>query len=183
MRIRLSIITGLYVIFLISCGPSGKLSYTNTQDPIDIALTDFSQKTRFAKIDSVFLISLHGLDQHPDLKIIRIGKTPGKLLFSSQATIGSVGYLPSRFVEKEGKLYYWCDNKFPLTLEALEVFRKFNLLQDDNGGKIKTPQFYRKDERQRAAHYYFCQSDNLNFKLVFTNLGIGTYEPPKLMCK
>lgn len=41
--------------------------------------------------------------------------------------VGTKGKSLSRFMQKEGKLFFYWNNEYPLTKEALKMFEKFNL--------------------------------------------------------
>lgn len=155
-------------------------------DEIDVvihtALLDFSNNRRLYKKDSVFSIWIYQKDDNEDLLVVSIGRDYSKLLLTDSSKVGSKGKLPSRFIEKDMKLFYWWDDDYSLTDEALAVFQKYNLLQDDEGGLIQVPDF-EIDDAQKDAHYYFCKNDLTKYKRVITNIGIGYYEAPDLKCK
>ena len=87
------------------------------------------------------------------------------------------GKLPTKYVIREGKLFYWWDNNYPVTEEIIAVLWRYNVLQKD----YIIPDFS-SDESQKVAHYYFCKNDLYKYKRVVTNIGLGYYEPPKLKC-
>lgn len=105
-----------------------------------------------------------------------------KFLLTAETKAGGRGKLPSRYVEKDGKLFFWWDNNYPLTEETLAVFNKYHLLQDDEGGKIKFPEFEIDDSR-KGVDYYFCRNNLTKYKKVIASKAIGYYEPPKLGCE
>jgi hypothetical protein len=145
---------------------------------IQNAILDFS-KTRLYKKDTIFSVKTGDMDKN--VLTVRIGKNSTKLLLTANTKVGSHSKLPSRFIEKEGKLFFWWDDDYPLTEEALAIYKKYHLLQDDEGGIITVPDFIINDA-QKAAHYYFCWDDLSIYKKVITNKGIGYYKPPKLKC-
>ncbi len=83
--------------------------------------------------------------------------------------------LPSRFVLKEGKLFFWHDEHFPITNETFILLQKYNLLT--------TSPDYSYDDIQKGADYYFCKNNLSVFKRVTTNAALGFYAPPKMNCK
>jgi hypothetical protein len=150
-------------------------------DAIQISILDFSTVHKLYKKDSVFSVDIKGLVSNKDLMVVGIRKNNRKLLVTKDAKAGSTGKLPSRYFEKDGKLFFWWDDNYPLTEDALAIFNKFNLLQDDKNGAIKIPDFII-DDAQKAAHYYFCKNDIGSYKRIITNKGMGYYEPPSLVC-
>lgn len=168
---------------------------------IQNAILDFSNTCRLYEKDSIFSVSYEDsvyrmvLDKlnNRNYKWIRgeileglvavsIVADYNSFLLTKEIKVGSKGKLPSRYIEKNGKLFYWWDNDYPLTKEALNVYHKYNLLQDDKGGEIKFPNFTI-DDNQKAAHYYFCKENLIKYKKIITNEGIGYYNIPKLNCE
>jgi hypothetical protein len=156
-------------------------SGNNQEDAIQMAILDFSTISKLYKRDSVFSVEIHGLVNNVDLLIVNVGKNNKKLLVTKDAIVGSTGKLPSRCFEKDGKLFFWWDDNYELTENTIALLNKFNLLQDDNNGTIKIPDFII-DDAQKAAHYYFCKEDISSYEKVITNKGIGYYDPPALKC-
>lgn len=154
----------------------------NPNDAIHIAIADFSNNSKLYKKDSIFSVELLGLTNHNDLIVVRIGKNNRKMLLTSEVSVGSKGKLASEYLEKDGKLFFWWDDDRPLTKEAIDVFDRYDLLQDDQGGTLKVPEFII-DDSQLGAHYYFCKFDFSKFKRVITNKGLGYYDPPHLRCR
>ena len=105
-----------------------------------------------------------------------------KFLYTAETTVGSKGKLPSRYIEKDGKLFFWWDDDYSLTEEMLAILWKHNLLCDDTKGLIGLPDFST-NSKLKGADYYFCKNDLSKFKRVVTNIGLGFYKPPKLKCK
>lgn len=180
----------------------------NTKDKaINNAVLNFSNSCKLYKNDSVFSVSfedsvfLLAFDRgasrwyrdkfYDDIVLVSISahriSVPceehcDKFLYTTNTTVGSKGKLPSRYIEKDGKLFYWWDDDYPLTEEMLAILWKYNLLYDDTKGLIGFPQFTI-DDSQKGAHYYFCKNDLSKYKRVITNIGFGYYKPPKLKCK
>ena len=172
------------LIFLLAIEISRAQSIPLESPPLELiqtSIANFSKGGKLYKKDSVFVIWVRRLTNNEDLLVVSIGKTPTKILFTSETVPGSKGKAPSRYVENNGKLFFWWDNNHPLTNEALAIFGKFNLLEDDQNGILKVPSA-RIDDSQKAAHYYFCKGNSKRFKRVVTNIATGYYDPPKLKC-
>lgn len=183
MKKVISIFIIIPVIFL-SCSSLKKgLELNNDEnEPIEVAIQDFTKSSKLFKKDSVFSVELLGLINNKEVIVVRIGRNVTKLLLTKDATVGSLGKLPSRFIEKDGKLFFWWDDEYALTENTLTVLKKYHLLQDDQNGSIKVPDNIIFNDSQKAVHYYFCKGDYTNFKKVTTNKGIGYYEIPLLNC-
>jgi len=148
-------------------------------DAIMNAIIDFSNTSSLYKRSTVFLVNTTNLNE--DLFAISIGSNNIKILLTADTKIGSKGRVPSRYFEKEGKLFIWSDENYPLKKDALAVFLKFKLIQSNEGGLIIFPDHVL-DDSQKGVDYYFCKNNLLNYKKVTTNIGIGWYDMPKLNC-
>ena len=202
MKKHIVITVLILTVFLISCASFKKefIKKGNLDDAVQNAILDFSNTTSLFKNDSVFSVwpqdTLYRMvlnkDKEDNYKfiegehykeIIAVGITANydKILITDNTSIGVIGKLPSQYLEKDGKLFYWWDNNKPLTQEILDVLSKYGLLQDDEGGWVKFPDATIND-LQKGAHYYFCRNDLTNYKKVITNKGIGYYDMPKINC-
>ncbi len=193
------------IIFVLISGCislNNQLVRTGSQpEIIKNAILDFSTTCKLYKKGSVFLVSFYDTvykmtlkklddrnykwipnDFYEDICAVGIGANYNRFLLTKEAKVGSKGKLPTRFFEKDGKLFYWWDNDYPLTEETLSVFHKYNLLQDDENGMITIPDFVI-DDAQKVAHYYFCRDDLTKYKKIITNIGLGYYEPPRISCR
>lgn len=93
---------------LISC-----IAYKNTlqkssivNDPIQIAISDFSKTSRLFKKDIVFFVEMLGLTNEKNVIVVRIGSNASKLLLTKDALIGSIGKLPSRMLKKMADYFF-----------------------------------------------------------------------------
>ena len=192
-------------LIIISCLLSGckssivilqKETY-QTEDFINVAISDFVSKCSLFKKDSVFKISVEDtlvelsfqseqsrwiLDTvYQNILVVNVFGLINKVWYFSDAVIGSKGKLPSRYVIVKGKLFFRQDDNYPLTEETLSVFKRYNILTEvmERG---MLPDFIINDAA-KAAHYYFCRDNISNYKRVVTHVATGYYKPPKLKCK
>jgi hypothetical protein len=107
---------------------------------------------------------------------IRVGIL-GENNFKFYCTKDFTRTLPTRYVIKKGKLFYWRDKNYPITEELISVLRKNNLLEDYD----MFPNGF--DDSKKGADYYFCKNNLSIYKRVISRLAPGGYEPPKLKCK
>ena len=155
------------------------------QEAIKNAILDFSNTTSFYKKGTIFslLIDYHGGDYpNKELLSVSIIESNLKMLLTKETKVGSKGRLPSRFIEREGKLFYWSDNDYSLTKKMLIVLEKYHLLQDDESGRITIPDLSGYIS-EKGVHYYFCKNNLTKYKKVITSFAIGYYKPPKLKCE
>ena len=103
-----------------------------------------------------------------------MGVLGSKLYYSEE----SKGRLPSRYVIKKGKLFYWYDDNYPVTDEMIAVLWKYDLLEEDYVISIESM-----SESKKSAHYYFCKNNMSKYKKIKPKYGLGFYNPPKVKCK
>lgn len=191
------------LLLLIGCSSMKKTGTpigVNLQEvAINIAIQNFSTKCNLFKKDSVFCVSFEDSifsepiliqvdrEKYKDRRTHQWGK--GNFLDGIVSVEIVVDYyqqyyseetkdkLPTRYVIRDGKLFFWRDDNYPVTEEIIAILWRYNVLQKD----CIIPDFS-SDDSQKGAHYYFCKNDLSKYKRVVTNIGLGYYKPPKLKC-
>ena len=165
---------------------------------IQNAILDFSTNCSLFKKDSIFFVNFHdsvfygGYYIRVDEKAYKDRRTHtwirgafvnGIVMVEIIEFYDSFYYstkeketiLPSRYAIKDGKLFYWWDDNYPLTEELIVVLRKYNLLQTHfPEGSMNIV--------QKEARYYFCKNNLSRYKRVIKGMGMKKYNPPKLKC-
>ncbi|HRJ80236.1 MAG TPA: hypothetical protein PLV21_00025 [Cyclobacteriaceae bacterium] len=93
--------------------------------------------------------------------------------------IGEVNTMvPNVVLKKEGKLFYWWDNKTPLAKSTVHTLSEFKLLVDvlNKSGEFVI------DDSKKGINYFICKSNLYKFSKKVTNVGLGYYSPPKINC-
>lgn len=199
--ITISLSTFFLLLGCCSMMKSTTLIRVNLQEEaIIIAIQDFSTKCNLFKKDSVFSVNFEDSVFYKatliqvDKEKYKDGRTHqwkrGDLLDGiASVEIGGNGdyqfyyseetknKLPTRYVIKDGKLFYWWNKNCAVTEEIIAVLWRYNMLQTYS----IMPDFSI-DENQKGAHYYFCKNDLSKYKRVVTNIGLGYYKPPQLKC-
>lgn len=166
-------------------------------EAIHNAILDFSKTGSLYRADSVFSVSFYDtmgrmvLDinqkwikgqPYEGIVAVTIVASGDRFLVTKDPKVDSKkGYLPSRFIEKEGKLFYWWDDDSYFTEETLAVLEKYDLLRDEDQEVITIPDFIIDDEL-KGTHYYFCKENLSKYKKVISSKGIGYYNAPSLKC-
>jgi hypothetical protein len=180
------ILTAVFFAWAYSSCSTPKASIQRSEKPkdaIQIAIEDFTTKCRLYKEDSVFdvkLWNLAGNDRFKDFVIVSIMGLRRKIVLEPEDTIGGKGKSETRLYERDGKIFIWRDESFPLTQKALDVFQRHNLIETDSI-KIKYLE-YPRDDSQKGAVYFFCKGNLAIYKRVVTNKGVGYFTPPVLKC-
>lgn len=99
-------------------------------------------------------------------------------------TVGSTR-LPTRYIIKNGKLFYWHDSEYGLTEETIKLFLEFKLAEPLNISDLALllGQEVWGDGKTKGMDYYFCKTDLNNYKRIITSFALGWYKPPKIKCK
>ncbi|UGU18157.1 hypothetical protein LS482_09780 [Sinomicrobium kalidii] len=173
------------VFFLINCSSWKRMLVDKgTQnDAVQNAIIDFLYTSRLSKSDSVFSIYVENIDDN--VLGVKVGGEFNKLLPGPENRIGTKSSdFPSRYIEKEGKLFYWVDSTHILTKDMVSILSKYNHIDSLNvNGFIGIPETSSLiDDSKKVVHYFFCKSNISMYKKVTTNIGMGYYEPPKLDC-
>jgi hypothetical protein len=165
------------------------------------AIQDFS-KTKLFKRDSVFYVTtydtLHMVENQridsiniksvkgkafPEIIAVDICATTFRYLFDTTARMDNQNrIIPTRVIEKDGRLFLWRDRNYTLTDSTLKILNKFHLVERGTKRDLNRFLIFGIDDSKRAADYYFCRSNLSGYKRVITNIAIGYYEPPNLRC-
>jgi hypothetical protein len=186
-------------LLLASCGSFKKELFQTggKEEAVKNAILDFSNTSSLYKKDTVFSVSfqdplyrmvLEKVDDGNSKWIedkayegiigVNVSADNNKIFFPEDAKIGSKGKLPSRYIEKDGKLFYWWDDNYPLKKETLTILNKYNILEPD---KISALDFSINDA-QKGVHYFFCKDELSVYKKITTNKAIGYYDIPNIKC-
>ncbi|MGV8947175.1 MAG: hypothetical protein ACOH1N_12150 [Lutibacter sp.] len=187
-----------------SCSAFKKeLAQTGGQkEAIQNAILDFSNTSGLYKKDTVFFVSFHDplykmvLEEtnegngkwvegkpYQGIVAVNIGANYNKMLLTDSVKVGKKGVkIPTRYIEKDSKLFYWWDDNYPLTQEALDTFGKYNLLAENNLDGVIEFYDFKINDAQKGVDYYFCKNDLTQYKKITTDKGIGFYDAPSLDC-
>lgn len=185
----------LALLLMISCS-SLKESMMKTGESlqeiaIHNAIGDFSTRCSLFKKDSVFHVSFKDTIYSAVLKQIDenyfwtkgsfyAGIVAVSIMESDYQFYYSVKTdpLPTRYIIKDGKLFYWWDKDYPVTEEIIAILRRYDRLQNE----IIIPDS-NLDDSQKGATYFFCRNDLSIYKRIITNKAIGGYKVPTLKCE
>ena len=177
MKLQKLALLACFVFFNCNLVKSQSINTTLFDEAIKNAINDFS-KTKAYKKDRVFGITYKEI-RESILFISILEREENKYLYSITKPIEE-NILPSRYFEKDNKLFIWWDGNKKLSQEMFNVLKKYNMLKDDEGGWI-TFLDYAMDDKKKATTYYFCKNDLKEFKRIITN--ISDINLPKLKCK
>jgi hypothetical protein len=91
--------------------------------------------------------------------------------------------IPTRFWEKDDKLFLWFGNNYILTEELYALFKKYDLLLENTfDGMVE---YFEPSENSpmKGVDYFFCKNDLRKYKKVTTSKAIGYYDIPTLNCE
>ncbi|MBA3985242.1 MAG: hypothetical protein H0X63_01370 [Flavobacteriales bacterium] len=172
------------------------------QEAIQNAILDFSNTSGLYKKDSVFSVSYHDpfykmtlekndngderwieSELYEGIVAVSISADYNKMLQTDNIKVNNINAkFPTRYIERDGKLFYWRDGDYPLTQEVLNVFKRYNLLLEDDLDGVMEFYDFTTNDAQKGIDYFFCKNNLVKYKKTTTNKGIGYYDAPALKC-
>lgn len=177
----------LYIFLIISsltscsCWKDTLITNGDENSAISNAITDFLNSSGKHDNDTVYSIGIENINN--DIIAITISGTDFKITPTPETIIGSTTKtIPTQYLEKNGKLFYWHDNKTILTKDIIDVMSKYKIIDSMNvNGIVGIPE-YTIDESKKGVHYYFCKNNFRNYKKIKTNRALGYHRRPFLDC-
>ena len=136
----------------------------NKEQFIDLVINDFI-KTREFKKGKVF--SLIATERDKVFSVLIIESSDIKYLYSANKK-ASEQKLPNRNFIYNDKMIYWSEKNEAVDEEDVKLFKKYNLLQDDEGGFILVTE-NTIDESKKGTTYNFCIDKPFINKKVISN--------------
>lgn len=178
---------------------SGNLS---DETAIYNAILDFTNSNKLYEKDSVFCINYYNkiysrvLQQRNDgvsewvrdklydgIVGVSIHPSYHQFPLSQETRKNEMNIIPSRYVIKNNKLFYWWDDNYELTEETIQTFYRFNLIREvkgENNSGLLVDDLVSVDDAVKGVHYYFCGNDLTKYVKVITNIGFGYYDVPEM---
>jgi len=153
------------------------ISKGNHEDAIQNAVTDFLNTSPLRKNDTIFHIMMKEIN-NGILGISISGSTQKPYIVKDGNSI-TYKYLPTGYLEKQGKLFFWYDSTKVVTPNIIKVFEKYQHI-DTAILNVYYPTHF--NHSKKSEDYYFCINNLKKYKKVRTRVAMGYYEPPKLRC-
>lgn len=142
------------------------------------AIHDFSMSSSLFRQGSVFFV---WLEDHSDIYSVSIGSPAVKVLYDK--SLGTSGFrLPSHVLVVDDRLFYWWEDGVEPSSNVIDMLKKYEILQDNQGGAILFPDKF-DHVMKKSMHYYFCKNNISNFRSVKTTKALGYYNAPILKCQ
>ena len=172
--LRNNVLLLFFLVFCCSCG-GGKSNFTNTggvEIAIKNAITDFN-KCRLAKHNKTFHIYFTN-----NSKVFGVGivAAPEKIYIIQN---DSTNILPSKYIEYDGKLYYWYDESLPVSDDVIKKLKQYKLI---DSVKTIADIIFVNDDSKIAGNYYFCKNNLSNYYRELTKKSLCDCVPTKLKC-
>jgi hypothetical protein len=151
-------------------------------EAIHNAVVDFLHTDKLSKKDSVFSIRIIAINNHL-LGMAIIGRRE-RISPTEKNRIGTnESYFPTRYLDIDGKLFYWYDSTHTVNKELIDALSKYKFLDSAYvKGLIKYPNTPGYHDSKKATDYYICLCDLRKYVKVHTTIAMGYYEPPALDC-
>lgn len=146
------------------------------------AITDFLNTSNLANKDSVFHITVDSINRTVSGVSI-MGVTNKFQVFPKNKINSKDDWFPSRYVEKNGKLFIWADSTYGLKENIIKVMSDYKVLDTINPNSLEDlarSMEFSTDDSKKAQHYYFCKNDLTQYKKLKTSVAIGWYKIPNL---
>jgi len=169
----------LLVILLLGfqgCAPwkAGLITHGTYDIAIKNAVLDFSNTTSLVRQDSTFSVDFKDFDS--GIIGVSLLGTIGKFIVTAD---GKTSRLPTRYLEYNGKLFYWYDAKYSLEKDVITKLNEYSLI--DSVETIAQAVFVH-DDAKKGVNYYFCKKNLSNYKKIITTKALEYCELPKLNC-
>lgn len=171
------------VLILSGCiaGKKVKVDSFESNALIQTAVNDFSMKKKLLGKNKVFIIWFYKGSADSNLKVIYISPNSKTIPFGKKTVVGGYGNAPSRYIEKNEKLFIWWDDRVPLSDSTLSVLKKYGLLEDDMDGVIQVGNLIDVDDT-KGAQYYFCKNATKPSMRVKTSKMHSTFSISNCKC-
>ncbi|MBO6879594.1 hypothetical protein [Winogradskyella sp.] len=187
-----------FLIFNCSSYKKNLIASGSENQAIRNIIIDFTNTSRLYKKYNVFEVKLidtlynkvlekideqnyRWVDDQPNEGIIAVDISPitNEFTYLLSDSLGiNNSYLPSKYIEQDGKLFFWNDKTIETSNKTVEVLKKYNLI-----GENYLNSTFVVDESQKGVHYFVCRNNFTKFKKKTTNIGIGYYDAPKVECE
>lgn len=158
----------------------GLVKNGNEDQAIQNSITDFLYTSSISKNNSVFTVSVHDTI---DLVVVSIFPNHNKLLPSSNTKIGYPTItIPTKYTERNRKLFYWYDSKEVLTYNIVRKLSNYRVIDSINVNQFNGFPANYIDDSQKAVNYFICKKDFLNYKKLTTSFAFGYFDMPKVKC-
>ena len=174
----------IIVALLLECCSSSKdimVAKGDQNDAVQNAISDYLHTENLSKKDSAFSISIGNInDKTIGVTILGLSR---KLLPTAKDKVGTnnPGF-PTRYLEREGKLFYWYDSTHTITRELIAALSKYHCIDSLNVNGFKGIPGAIAGDSKKAVDYYFCKCNLKEYKKVITSIAMGYYKPPKIEC-
>ncbi|NUY82748.1 hypothetical protein HUK80_17730 [Flavobacterium sp. MAH-1] len=172
-----------FLVSVYSCSQLRQIGYdiSTNDDAIKFAISDFIQNKEFKKSEKVFSLNSRVFDNVIGISILA---NQEKLLISPSNKIGYVSlYFPSRFIERDGRLFYWSDSTSVLTEDMVKILSKYKVIDSSNINDVNVlPMMNLKSHDSEAMHYYICAKSG-NYTKKRSSTALDYEDNPNLSCR
>jgi hypothetical protein len=175
---RVSILIFLLIIIQ-SCGTwrHDLIAHGDYNEAVKNAILDFSKTSSLVNDDNAFFIFVE--DINDEIVGISISGSTSKFLVTADGKSDVNNMFPTRYLEKNSKLFYWDDSKVPLSLEILSKLDEYGQIDSLESIAFATLII---DDGKEGINYYFCKNNLLKYKKMKSTKSLSIYNLPLLNC-
>ena len=155
----------------------------NQNQAIENSIIDFMHSSSLSKKDSVFFIKVNDIPS--GIMVVNVIANYNKVLPLSDTKIGyQTNTIPTRYIERNGKLFYWYDSKEILTTDMVGMLSNYKIIDSMNVTQlVGIPKESYVDDSTKGVNYFICKNNLLKYKKITTSTAFGYFEIPKVDCK
>lgn len=142
---------------------------------IENAVLDFYKTSSLAKKNNTF--SVYAKELNSDVLGVSIMGTINKLIVTED---NKSSQIPTRYIEYEGKLFYWYDENYSLNDTTIDKLNQYKLI--DSIPSFSFAELIN-DDTKKGMNYFFCKQNLKNYKKIKTTKTLEAYSFSKLNCK
>lgn len=153
----------------------------NMNDAVNNAITDFVHTSKWSKKDSIFTVTITDINE--ENVNVTIAIADDDVYPNSKNKVGTYDHtFPTRYIVKNGKLFYWNDTTQFITQDIISILEKYNHI-DYRWSELPEIIGGVHNDGAEGVVYYFCKNDLTNYKKSGVSNIRKHYKTPILKCK
>jgi len=179
--IVLLLVSLLFVNCAVSKWHETQVATGGIENAIGNSITDFIYTSKLVKTDSIFKVSV--IDTNPDILIVGIARPSDIIRPSYKNKVGTYDDIfPTRYLTKDGKLFYWSDSTQVITQEIIDTLKRYDYI-DFSWTELPYEMIHGvNDDGVEGMVYYICKNNYKNYKKTGISNFNKRYKTPILKC-
>lgn len=157
------LISLLFVNCAVSKWTETQVATGGLENAIENSITDFIHTSKLVKTDSIFDVSV--IDTNQNMLIVGIARPSDLIRPSYKNKVGTYdNVFPTRYLTKDGKLFYWSDSTRVITQEIIDILKRYDHI-DFSWAELPYEMIHGvNDDGVEGMVYYICKHNYKNYK-------------------